>query len=142
MAERYGIRRVFVATDSPEVMGQLRALAGDLTFISIEEGFNRSALENSILACRRKHPEKGDDGTRLEDGCTGNDAWLEHRLGRGEVDAKELALATMLDVTLMSHADAFVGHFASNLSRLAYLLSALFHRRLVPLVSVDGPYIP
>lgn len=35
-------------------MGQLRALAGDLTFISIEEGFNRSALENSILACRRK----------------------------------------------------------------------------------------
>jgi hypothetical protein len=36
-----------------------------------------------------------------------------------------------LDVTLMSHADFFVGHFASNLSRLAYLLSALFHRRLV-----------
>jgi len=27
----------------------------------------------------RRHPEKGDDGTRLDDGCTGNDAWLEHR---------------------------------------------------------------
>jgi len=32
-----------------------------------------------IRTSGRRHPGKGDDGTRLEDGCTGNDAWLEHR---------------------------------------------------------------
>ena len=67
------------------------------------------------MHCSNKHPDKTDDGLTLEDGCTGNDAWLEHRLGRGYVQQRELALATLLDLTLMSHADYFVGHFASNL---------------------------
>ena len=112
-----------------------------------------------------QHPGKTDDGLTLEDGCTGNDAWLEHRLGylvfpslhlpclrvclclhrnleilrapareyrfslldslamrnahycpvlcfvccglcsrRGYVKQRELALATILDLILMSHA--------------------------------------
>ena len=86
LASRYGIRRVFVATDSPWVLGALRAAAPELAFIALDNThFNRSALEESVLRCRRAHPDKRDDGVRLPDGCTGNDAWLEHRLGRGEV---------------------------------------------------------
>ena len=92
------------------------------------------------MHCSNKHPDKIDDGLTLEDGCTGNDAWLEHRLGRGYVKQRELALATLLDLTLMSHADYFVGHFASNLSRLAYLLAVAHHRRMIPYWSVDGPW--
>ena len=44
------------------------------------------------------------------------------------------------DLTLMSHADYFVGHFASNLSRLAYLLAVAHHRCMIPYWSVDGPW--
>jgi hypothetical protein len=139
MAARYKTRRVFLATDSPDVKEELEALAPHLTFISISS-FNRSSLEESIHLCARKHPHKTDDGMTLDDGCTGNDAWLEHRLGRGYVQQRELALATLLDLTLLSHADYFVGHFASNLSRLAYLLAVLHHQRMIPYWSVDGPW--
>ena len=139
MAARYGTSRVFLATDSPAVKEELESLAPHLTFVSIDS-FNRSSLEASIMHCSNKHPDKTDDGLTLEDGCTGNDAWLEHRLGRGYVQQRELALATLLDLTLMSHADYFVGHFASNLSRLAYLLAVAHHRRMIPYWSVDGPW--
>ena len=139
MAKRYKTRRVFLATDSPSVKGELEALAPQLNFVSISS-FDRSSLERSIHHCAQKHPGKTDDGLTLEDGCTGNDAWLEHRLGRGYVKQRELALATILDLILMSHADYFVGHFASNLSRLAYLLAVRHHRRMIPYWSVDGPW--
>eukprot|EP00802_Teleaulax_amphioxeia_P004182 Tamp_04186.p1 GENE.Tamp_04186~~Tamp_04186.p1 ORF type:complete len:1115 (-),score=162.00 Tamp_04186:44-2914(-) len=139
MAARYKTRRVFLATDSPSVKDELEALAPHLNFVSISS-FDRSSLEQSIHHCAKKHPGKTDDGLTLEDGCTGNDAWLEHRLGRGYVKQRELALATILDLILMSHADYFVGHFASNLSRLAYLLAVRHHRRMIPYWSVDGPW--
>ena len=81
--------------------------------------------------------------------------WLEHRIGRGEVPASELAMFTLTDIFLLAHADAFVGHFASNLSRMSYMLSVMAERKFLspggreqsrkrgtfmPFVSVDGPW--
>ena len=139
MAARYNTSRVFLATDSPSVKEELEAMAPHLRFVSISS-LDRAKLEASIYQCSSKHPGKADDGLTLADGCTGDDAWLEHRLGKGIVNQRELALATLLDLTLLSHADFFVGHFASNLSRLAYLLAVAHRRRMIPYWSVDGPW--
>ena len=46
----------------------------------------------------------------------------------------------MLDVALLSRGRALVGHFGSNLSRLAYALAAARRGRHVPFYSVDGPW--
>jgi len=139
MAAKYGVQRVFVATDSPTVIGEMQMAVPHLHLIHIQN-FDRHSLEHSIEHCKRLHPHKTDDGTTLPDGCTGNDAWLEHRLGHGRISRKDLALATILDLILMSEADFFVGHLASNLSRLAYILSVIHHKRMVPFWSVDGPW--
>mmetsp|Transcript_23068 Transcript_23068/g.62511 ORF Transcript_23068/g.62511 Transcript_23068/m.62511 type:complete len:161 (+) Transcript_23068:197-679(+) len=141
MAARYSIPRVFVATDSPGVVEEFRGLVAGLEVAAVPDDlFDRAELEDSIHKCSRKHPHKTDDGTTLEDGCSGNDAWLEHRLGRGYIRGDALAMTTLLDVELMADADAFVGHFGSNLSRLAYMLMAARRRAAPPFTSLDGPW--
>jgi len=139
MSSKYKITKVLVATDSPGVLEELRARETSLDFIAIPD-FDRSRLEESMWECARKHPGKGDDGVTLEDGCSGNDAWLEHRLAKGQFGGKELAEATLRDLLLMSLADAFVGQFSSNLSRLAYILAVLQQERMLPFWSLDGPW--
>ena len=46
----------------------------------------------------------------------------------------------MLDLALLSRGRALVGHFGSNLSRLAYMLAAARRGGHVPFYSVDGPW--
>jgi len=50
--------------------------------------------------------------------------WTEDRLRRGELDRAALLHATLTDLLVLARARALVGHFASNLSRLAFSLAA------------------
>ena len=66
--------------------------------------------------------------------------WTENRLRTGMIERGELLRSTLLDVELLSRAAAFVGHLASNLSRLAYSLAVGSAGGIVPFISVDCPW--
>ena len=62
-------------------------------------------------------------------------------MAAGVVDAAEEFAAVLVDVTLLSDCDAFVGKFTSNLDRLAYALLVFRRRTLAPYISaVDGAH--
>jgi len=116
MADRYNIRRVFVATDDLDLPDRLPQLAQDmnLTFVTFNE-FDRSDLSSSTN-------------------------WIEKRLEGGELPRTALAHFTLIDLLLLADTDAMIGHFQSNLSRMALALSASLKRRVPPYVSIDGPW--
>ncbi|KAJ1473223.1 hypothetical protein T484DRAFT_1913376 [Baffinella frigidus] len=114
MVARYNVSKVFLATDDPSALEELRRRAPHLTFISLQS-FDRSNLQS------------------------GDQVWLEHRLERGEVDAHQLMLFTLRDLLLLAQTDFMVGHLASNLSRLTLLLASA-RAGPVPFASVDGPW--
>jgi hypothetical protein len=67
--------------------------------------------------------------------------WTENRLRTGKIERGQLLRSTLLDIEVLSRAAVIVGHFASNLSRLAFSLAVGFSGSgLVPFVSVDGPW--
>jgi len=126
LSERYGISKVFLASDDPDAPRLVRDGLPGVTVITLDT-YDRQQLQS------------------------GDQVWLEHRLAQGKVPAYDLTLFTLTDLLLLAEADAFVLQFASNLSRMAYMLS-LLHRRdtlgvgkaergvFAPFVSVDGPW--
>jgi len=119
VAQRYNISRVFVATDDPSVIGNASVLCPELKFLSNQD-FDRSLLS----VCKDKT----------------SDCWLEGRIGRGELDGGHMTRAWLIDVLLLSETDVFVAQWGSNLSRLAYLLALKRQKRLLPFISMDGPW--
>ena len=117
MSARYNISKVFVATDDTSALEHLRAQAPDLDFISLPS-YDRSNLQS------------------------GDNVWLENRLLQGDLSGHQLLLFTLRDLALLSEADVFVGHFASNLSRLAFLKATFLQGSPPPFISVDGPWCP
>ena len=53
-----------------------------------------------------------------------------------------LMMSALVDLLLLTDTDAFVGHFLSNLSRLAVEMMAAKRGHLPPFISVDGPWCP
>jgi hypothetical protein len=64
------------------------------------------------------------------------------RQSGGCVDREQVLHFTLLDLLLLSLTEVLVGHFTSNMSRMAHLLMTLQHEALMPFVSVDGPWCP
>ena len=120
MAWRYGIRRVFVASDDPSVPDQFVLALPELTIVSAD----------TISRYRGV----------LHDMEQSKSEWTENRLRLGKISRGELLRSTLLDVELLARAAVFVGHLASNLSRLAYSLAVGRSAGLVPFISVDGPW--
>ena len=58
-------------------------------------------------------------------------------MAAGVVDAAEEFAAVLVDVTVLSDCDAFVGKFTSNLDRLAYALLVFRRQTLAPYASLD-----
>ena len=48
----------------------------------------------------------------------------------------------MQDLFLLAETDYMVTHQASTMSRLALQLGTMFHRRIPPFISMDGPWCP
>jgi hypothetical protein len=65
--------------------------------------------------------------------------WTEDRLRRGELDRAALLRATLTDLLVLARARALVGHFASNLSRLAFSLAACAPRAPRPAPRAPRP---
>ena len=119
MRKLYGITRVFIATDDPDIIKEVSAYRGELQFVYVS----------------------GADREQLKRGSTED---IEKRLLKKDlkIDAGKMVLDALTDMTLLSHADVYIGHLQSNLSRLSFMLSTLQKRGFPPFISMDGSWCP
>uniref|UniRef100_A0A7S4NGE0 EGF-like domain-containing protein n=1 Tax=Guillardia theta TaxID=55529 RepID=A0A7S4NGE0_GUITH len=118
LSDRYHVQKVFVASDDPHALDHFKQKLPSLHVVAVDK--YRSLLEEM-------------EKTKNE--------WTENRLRKGELPRSLLLRSTLTDLILLAKAAFFVGHMASNLSRLAYSLAvAMSSGRLIPFLSVDGPW--
>ena len=119
MRRLYGITRVFVATDDPDIIEEVKAYTGEFKFVFVS----------------------GADRAQLKRGSTED---IEKRLLKKElaIDSGKMVLDALTDMTLLADADVYIGHLQSNLSRLSMMLSALRKRGIPPFISMDGSWCP
>ena len=113
------IKRVFIVTDDPDIIKEVKAYRGELQFVYVS----------------------GADREQLKRGSTED---IEKRLLKKDlkIDAGKMVLDALTDMTLLSHADVYIGHLQSNLSRLSFMLSTLRKRGFPPFISMDGSWCP
>lgn len=117
LSEKYGITRVFLATDDSKMLNAIMnsQAANEFDFVHVQ--MDRSVYANTKLIERR---------TDL--------------YSTKSAQADQMMLQALTDTFLLAETDAFVGHFLSNLSRLAIELSAAFKGYVPPFISVDGQW--
>jgi hypothetical protein len=112
MAQWYGVKTIFLATDDEVV---LRETAQWPQFVWLfDQNQNRS---------KTKSLEKWD-----------------YLLRRGALDGFGEATSALTDLLLLSEGDAFVGKFTSNIDRLAYALLVGKKMGLAPYASLDSAW--
>ena len=99
LAKRYNTSRVFLATDSQDIVSQSKKYAKEFEFVHIS--YNRGALKSSNQIEYRKN---------LWDGSSNA--------------GHDIMMSTLKDLMLLMDSDVLVTHQLSNLSRLALELSA------------------
>ena len=111
MRDRYGVSRVFLATDDPAVAEAAQAAAG-LEILQL-------SLDRQVFAAN----------------------WfLEFRAQLGLVSAQAVTESALVDLLLLAEGDMFVGTFASHLSRLTFELMVARRGYFPPYASVDYPW--
>uniref|UniRef100_A0A7S0EW27 EGF-like domain-containing protein n=1 Tax=Hanusia phi TaxID=3032 RepID=A0A7S0EW27_9CRYP len=110
-SSRYGIRRIYLATDSEEAKRRFEETDYEVYSLNLD----RHRLFNST--------------------------WLiEHRIATRAMNVSLVALSSLVDVFLLSAGDYFVGSFGGHMSRLAFELMVGRKGFLVPYESVDRPW--
>ena len=117
LSEKYGVNRVFLATDDDALLRKVKSSPAANEFEFVNVNMDRSIYKASKLIERR----------------------TELYTEKSNV-AHEMTLQALTDIFLLAEADAFIGHFLSNLSRLAIELSAAEKGFVPPFVSVDGQW--
>ena len=121
LSEKYGTRRVYLATDDAAVIKSVSSpsVAAEFDFIYITEDDARKLMDDKQLIERRTDLYKDSSSS-----------------------GHTLMMSALVDLLLLTETDAFVGHFLSNLSRLAVEMMAAKKGYLPPYVSMDGPWCP
>eukprot|EP00899_Mesostigma_viride_P008453 jgi/Mesvir1/17609/Mv08836-RA.1 len=117
LASKYNTTRVYLATDDTAIIEEAGRYAGEFTFVHAD-------VNRSIFASKNQIEYRFD-------------LWsASHNRGL------DIMMATLVDLFLLADADAFVGHFLSNMSRLALEMAAARKQRIPPYISKDGPWCP
>eukprot|EP00873_Tetraselmis_striata_P021236 jgi/Tetstr1/441500/TSEL_029731.t1 len=117
LSQKYGVRRVFVSTDDVKAIRDAKAMSNEFEWVVVDS--DRSQFKSDVK--------------------------IEHRLtgiAGAKMDSHATMVSTLQDLFLLAEADYLVTHQASTMSRIALQLSTLFHRRLTPFFSMDGPWCP
>ena len=112
LAGLYGIKHIYLATDSPTAIEQTKTYA-NYTFLystAVSRGGVKSKVE------------------------------LDVALHEGLVDGCEEGKESLLDIHLLGQGDALVSKFSSNMARVAYGLMYARHNRHVPFISLDNAW--
>lgn len=107
----YGVTKVFVATDSQDVIEQLQ---------------NNTEFEWYYLRIDRRHYN--------------TPVLIENRAEGGVLDQAYEVQLTFADTFLLSQCDAFVGSFSSNFGRMAFELMLARRETWPPFISLDIPW--
>jgi len=118
LSQKYGTKRVFLSTDDANAVRDTQVIS-EFDWVVVPS--NRSAFMSDV---------------KIEQRLTGQ------AQGTPALDQHQTMVSTLQDLFLLSEADYLVTHQASTMSRLALQLGSLFHRRIPPFVSMDGPWCP
>jgi len=113
MATKYNVSRVYVASDSAEVIDKLHEM-GDMQVLHMP--LDRSMFDSQW--------------------------WIDHRAAYGLVDRKQVAESALLDMLMLAACDYFIGTFSSHFSMSAFEISAYNKGHVPPYISVDCPWKP
>ena len=111
----YGVRRVFLATDSAEIANQTQEFKHEFDFIMLD--WDRSPMSTGMKIERRMESPKVFN-----------------------IDQHNIMIDSLRDLWLLAEADYLVTHQASTLSRLALQFSTFLHKHIPPFISLDGPW--
>ena len=117
LSEKYGISRVFLATDDEAILEQIKSSKAVVQFEFVHVIMDRSVYNNQNQIEQR-----------------------QNLYSDSSSQAHEMMLQALTDLLLLSETDAFVGHFLSNLSRLAIEMSSATKGYVPPFISVDGQW--
>jgi hypothetical protein len=115
LCDTYGIRHVFLATESEQEIRAAAALRPRLTFLTIDH-------DRSLFPSIEQSPQ-----------------FIEEMTLRDPARAHALARTAILDLLMFRECGAFVGAFNSEFSVLAWLLCIAGQRRAIPYVSLSAP---
>ena len=119
LAARYGVRHVFLATDSEAVVGAAR----------------RRFARTGLALLYQKNVS-----VRARGDAAGGGGLIDNLLRNGKVDGYAEGWAAALDLLLLGESAALVGKFTSNLDRIAYALMSARGGCLRPYVSLDAAW--
>lgn len=122
ICRRYGMNKVFVASDGLQVLGDLQKLGGGIEWLSA------------------RGPGGMQGGTGAEFRGVMWPQMLRTRMGL--IDRKNAAESTFVDLMLLSEADAMVITSSSSFSLLSLELNAARTGFLPPYVAIGGPWWP
>ena len=105
MAKLYNVSRVYVASDSSEVIDRLQE-TGDMHVLHMP--LDRSMFDSSW--------------------------WIDHRAAYGLVDRKQVAESAVLDMLMLAECDYFIGTFSSHFSMAAFEISTYNKGQVPPYV--------
>lgn len=110
MAELYNVSRVYVASDSSQVMDQLHEMGDVLHMQVLHMPLDRSIFDSQW--------------------------WIDHRAAYGLVDRKQVAESAVLDMLMLAECDYFIGTFSSHFSMSALEISSYNKGYIPPYVSL------
>jgi len=116
--QRYGVSNVFIATDSEDVIAEVRQSSDwKKHFVVKSLHWDRRFMDSKVVIEKRMASKQNEGHTPYV-----------------------LAKSAWLDLELLSDSDFLIGHLASNMFRVVLQVSAAKKERIVPYVSVDGPW--
>eukprot|EP00935_MAST-01C_sp_MAST-1C-sp1_P002458 g2458.t1 len=121
IAQAYGYKQIFLATDSSKVINAAKTDASGEFEWAFQGQIDRSMYDNS-------------KGEFIEELVKPKLAWDPISQFKNTID--EL----LIDIYSASHCDAFVGTFGSAIGRMIYGLMNHRAGRVMPSVSLDGPF--
>jgi len=109
MKDKYGVNRIYLATDGQDVIDSLLPYKNNFTFFY--SSINRTRYNSSDL--------------------------IENRNNEGLLNNKQEVFDALTDIYFMSNASYFIGTFSSNLGRLAFELMYANKNYIPPFASMD-----
>ena len=130
MKEKYGVRNIFLATDSEAVVEEATAKYGK-EFHFIHQQMDRSKFDLDTRSEELKH---------LHPGWNTGPGNLDTLHAAGLLNSNKDVETILLDVELLAQADYLISAFSTNVARLAYELMVARRGCLPPFVSLDIPW--
>lgn len=115
LCHAYGIRHIYIATESADDISRARQMRPNYTFLNLDHD-------------RSMFPAKAS-----------SDRFIEYVALDDPPRARALAVSAILDLCLFRECGAFVGAFNSEFSVLAWLLAIGGQRHLIPYISLSTP---